>query len=270
MNKIGFIGTGNIARAIISGLVENKIDVSNIYVSGKSGEAYPKSKERLRDDYGVKCAENNGDLVNKCDIVIIALEPKVYKFVAPEIKEHIRKDQIFVSLAPNYSTKEIMELLGEDIKIARTIPNIPATVGKSMAGMAFAEGKFDEKEKEAVINFFKQIGRVEVLQEKYIDMIPAVSGSAPAYMYMVIEAMADAAVLIGFPRQMAYSFASQVMIGAGTMVQKTGMHPCELRDFICSPGGTTIEAIKVLEKTNFRNNIIEAMLACYDKSQKLK
>lgn len=270
MNKIGFIGSGNIARAIISGMVENNIDVSNVYASSKPGESWNKSKEKLREDFKVNCAENNIDLVEKCDFVLIALEPKVYKFVAEEIKDHVREDQIFVSLAPNYSIKEIMGLLGTNIKIARAIPNIPSTVGKSMTGIAFAQGRFDEQEKNQVISFFEQIGRVEVLEEKYIDMIPAVSGSAPAYMFMMIEAMADAAVLIGFPRKMAYTFASQAMIGAGTMVQKTGLHPCELRDTICSPGGTTIEAIKVLENKNFRNDIIEAMLACYNKSINLK
>ncbi len=270
MKKIGFIGTGNIARAIIGGMVENGVDVKNVYVSGKSGEAWSKSKERLREDFGVAVAENNADLVETCDVVIIALEPKVYKFVVPEIKASVRSSQIFVSLAPNYSTTEIKDLFGFDIKIARAIPNTPAAVGQAMTGVAFAENIFSEDEKQVVVDIFEGIGRAEVLQEKFIDMIPAMSGSAPAYMYLMVEAMADAGVLIGFSRQMSYSFASQVLVGSGTMIQKMGMHPCELKDNICSPGGTTVEAIKMLEKNNFRNDIIAAMLACYDKSNNLK
>lgn len=270
MNKIGFIGTGNIARAIISGMVGNNIDVSNIYVSSKPNEIWEKSKEKFREDFQVNCAENNKDLVEKCDCVFLALEPRVYKFVAEEIKDSIKKDQIFVSLAPNYSINEIIELLGTNIKVARAIPNIPATVGKGMTGMTFLKDRFNEQEKEEIVKFFEQFSHVEVIEEKYIDMIPAVSGSAPAYMYIMLEAMADAAALIGFPRKMAYIFASQAMIGSGTMVQKTGLHPCELKDIICTPGGTTVEAIKVLENKNFRDAMIEAMLACYNKSNKLK
>lgn len=270
MKKIGFIGTGNIARAIITGLAFNDVEVTNIYVSSKANEIWEKSKEKLKDDFGVNSAENNSELVEKCDYVFLALEPHVYKHVIEEVRDCIRQDHIFISLAPNFSIAEMSELIGEKSKIVRVIPNIPVTVCKGMAGMVFKDGVFTEGEKNFVIDFFKQIAHVELINEKNIDMIPAVSGSAPAYMYILLEAMADAAVLIGFPRKLAYTFASQAMIGAGTMVQVTGKHPCELKDIICTPGGTTVEAIKVLENRNYRDTMIEAMLACYDKSNKLK
>lgn len=270
MKNIGFIGTGNIARSLISGMVAKGVDVSKVFVSGRDGEAWPKSKERLKEEYGVSCAINNIDLVEKCDVIVIALEPKVYKHVIPEIKDSVRPEQIFISLAPNYSTDEISELFEKEVKIARAMPNTPAAVGEAMVGVAFAVDRFEQDEKQVVVDFFEKIGRAEVLQEKYIDMIPAMSGSAPAYMYLLVEAMADAGVLIGFSRKMSYSFASQVLVGAGKMIQETGMHPCELKDMICSPGGTTVEAIKMLEKNNFRNDVISAMLACYDKSNNLK
>lgn len=270
MKKVGFIGTGNIARALVSGIKHSGGSVSNIYISGKDNEVWEKSKEKFAQDFGVTCTANNKELVEKCDFIVLALEPKVYPFVISEIKDVVKLNQVFISLAPNFSIKEIAELLGDKGRIVRVIPNVFATVSRAMSGMAFQYNRFSEIDKQAVISFFEQFSKVEVIAEKFIDMIPAMSGSAPAYMYMILEAMADAGALIGFPRKLAYTFASQAMIGAGTMVQETGLHPCELKDTVCTPGGTTVEALKVFEKQNLKGIIVEGMLACYDKSHKLK
>lgn len=270
MKKIGFIGTGNIARAMMTGLIKSGYDVTDIYVSAKVGEIWPKSKEKFAEDFGCKCAENNIDLVQRCDVVITALAPDVYKYVAPEILEYIKEGQIFISTAPNFSFKEMKEVFGDKIKAVRVIPNTPVTVAQGMSGMSFDKEKFTDEEKQMSIDFFSNFSRVEVLEEQYVDMIPTMSGSAPAYMYMLLEAMADAAAIIGFPREEAYIFASQAMIGSATMVLETGKHPCELKDTVCTPGGTTVEAIKVFENENYKGTIVKAMLACFDKSHKLK
>ena len=152
------------------------------------------------------------------------------------------------------------------MKLVRTMPNTPAMVGEGMMGICPA-ATVTEEELQAVCELCSGFSRTEIVTENLMDVVVSVSGSAPAYVFMFIEAMADAAVADGMPRKSAYKFAAQAVLGSAKMVLETGMHPGELKDMVCSPGGTTIEAVRVLEEKGMRSAVIEAMKACTKKSR---
>jgi len=268
MSKIGIIGAGNVSRAMLTGMSKSKYDLEMVYINSKSQE----SKERLALDLMIKCAKNNSDLVKKSKYIIFALKSKNYSEVIEEIKDYIDVDNhIFISLAPGYTIGEFKEKTGyENLKVVRAMPNIPSYVAEGMTCLSFSEGDFSEKNKQEVIDIFEYFSEVEVLEEDYMDTAVSISASSPAYVYVMIEAMGDAGVLTGMPRKQSYKLAAQAVIGAAKMVKELDLHPGELKDAVCSPGGTTIEAIKVLEKRGFRSALIESMLACYNKSKLLQ
>lgn len=148
------------------------------------------------------------------------------------------------------------------------MPNTPVLVGEGMSALSFNE-MVTEKDIKEVLNIFNIFGQTEVVNEKLMDVVTSISGSSPAYVYMFIEAMADAAVLDGMPRNQAYKFAAQAVLGSAKMVLETGIHPGELKDMVCSPGGTTIEAVATLEEKGLRTAIISAMKRCTQKSMEM-
>ena len=151
------------------------------------------------------------------------------------------------------------------------MPNIPSLVGEGMTGIFFSKNSFSKEEKSEIELIFKGFGEVQELDEEdHMDSLVSISASSPAYVYIMIEAMGDAGVLTGLPRKMAYKLAAQAVMGAAKMVKELDVHPGELKDAVCSPGGTTIEAVKVLEDRGFRSALIESMLACYNKAKNLK
>ena len=199
---------------------------------------------------------------------MLSVKPQFYEDAIAGIKDYIRDDQIIVTLAPGKTLAWLEEKFGKPVKIVRTMPNTPALVGEGMTA-ACPNQYVTEEEKEYVLQILGAFGKVEVVPERLIDAVVAVSGSAPAYVFMMIEAMADAAVAEGMPRAQAYEFAAQAVYGSAKMVLETGKHPGELKDMVCSPAGTTIEAVRVLEKEGFRSALIEAMKACADVSRNL-
>ena len=188
--------------------------------------------------------------------------------IIDEIKESIHKETIIVSIAAGPTLQMIEDYFQKSIKVVRTMPNTPAQVGEAMSAI-IPNRNVTENELNQVIAIFNSFGKCEVVSEVLIDSVIAVSGSSPAYVYMMIEAMADAAVLQGMPRNLAYEFAAQAVLGAAKMVLETGMHPGGLKDQVCSPGGTTIEAVAKLEQEGFRASIMNAMEACAKKSKKM-
>jgi pyrroline-5-carboxylate reductase len=269
MDKIGFIGAGNVAKAMITGMARNKFDLQRIYISSKTNE----SKEKLSMDLMVSCAKNNIDLIKKCKYIFFAIKSNHYHKVFEEIKNELDPEKhVIISLAPGYSIDECRELSGlSNLKIVRAMPNIPSLVGEGMTGIYFSKNSFTKEEKSDIETIFKGFGEVqEVDEEDHMDTLVSISASSPAYVYIMIEAMGDAGVLTGLPRKMSYNLAAQAVMGAAKMVKELDMHPGELKDAVCSPGGTTIEAIKVLEDRGFRSALIESMLACYNKAKNLK
>jgi len=259
--KIGFIGVGNMGSAIIGGIKN----------TGESIIAYDKNTDGLKnvcDKFGVVAAKDNREVASSADILFLAVKPNVLYTVIDEIKNEVSEKTIIVSIVAGQSIEKIGEAFGKKVKVIRVMPNTPALVGEGMSALC-KNDDMEDTDMKAVLDIFGGIGKAEEVSEYMMDAVTAVSGSAPAYIFMLIEAMADAAVIGGMPRDKAYTFAAQAVLGSAKMVLETGKHPGELKDMVCSPAGTTIEAVKVLEKEGFRSAVIEAMKACMDKSKSL-
>lgn len=217
---------------------------------------------------GIRTTKDNKEAAEFADILFLSVKPQYYESVITEIKDTVREDQIIVTIAPGKTLEWLADKFGRPLKIIRTMPNTPAMVKEGMMGMCPNEN-VKEEEISLVREICSGFSNTEVIQENLMDVVTAVSGSSPAYVFMFIEAMADAAVADGMPRQAAYKFAAQAVLGSARMVLETGKHPAELKDMVCSPGGTTIEAVRVLEEKGMRSAVFEAMKACVKKSREM-
>ena len=184
------------------------------------------------------------------------------------IRDSLTEEQILVSIAPGKTLVWFDEVLGRNLKVIRTMPNTPSMVKEGMMGMC-AGARVTDADMALVRDLCSGFSQTEVIPEHLMDVVTAVSGSSPAYVFMFIEAMADAAVAGGMPRQQAYKFAAQAVLGSAKMVLETGKHPGELKDMVCSPAGTTIQAVRVLEEKGMRSSVIEAMMKCLDISRNM-
>lgn len=263
--KIGFIGSGNMATAMIGGILNSKlIPSTNVMCSDPSKEKL----EILNKTYGVKVTTSNIEVVQKSDIVVLSVKPQFYPQVIKEIKNDVSNNTIIVVIAAGQKIDLIKQLFEREIKVVRAMPNTPALVGEGMAALCPCPMILPD-ELDLICNIFNSFGKCEVITEKLMDAVTAVSGSSPAFVFMIIEAMADGAVLEGMPRDKAYKFAAQTVLGSAKMVLETGKHPGELKDMVTSPAGTTIEGVNVLEKNGLRGTIIEAIHETAEKSKKL-
>ena len=262
--KLGFIGYGNMARAIVSGVVDSGIISKNdIIVADAADAAVKKATEQ-----GLTVIADNRQLAQQSGVLFLAVKPQYYAEVIAQIRDCIKAETVVVTIAPGWSLAKLAEAFGKDIKIVRTMPNTPAMVLEGMTA-ACPNDYVSDSELEYVISLLQAFSQCAVVKEQMIDAVIAVSGSSPAYVYMFIEALADGAVLYGMPRDLAYRFAAQAVLGSAKMVLETGLHPGVLKDMVCSPGGTTIEAVRVLEERGLRSNVIEAMCACVEKSRNM-
>lgn len=263
--KLGFIGCGNMASAIMSGIISNGLmDAKEII----GADVFAPSKDKVKANLGIQIAESNREVVEKAEAFVLSIKPQFYEEVIREIKDSVREEQLIITLAPGKTVAWLEEQFGKPVKIVRTMPNTPAMVQEGMTA-ACPNANVTAEELEYVLSILHAFGEVEVVPEKLIDAVVAVSGSSPAYVYMLIEAMADAAVAEGMPRVQAYKFAAKAVMGSAKMVLETGKHPGELKDMVCSPAGTTIEAVKVLEETGFRGSVMQAMEVCAEKSRNM-
>lgn len=262
--KIGFIGTGNMGVAIIKGFLSNdKSDSENIYAFDRDIDKL----SELTKELGIKPCRNIGELVEVSDIIVIAVKPNIYELVLPEIDAAYKSDKILISIAAGISIGYIEKHISIDkAKIVRVMPNTPAMVNESMTAVC-RNNNLTDSEFDAVFHIFTSIGKAEIVDEQLIDTVIGVSGSSPAYTYMFIEALIDSAVTNGMKKEQATIFAAQSVLGAAKMVLETGINPVILRENVCSPGGTTIEAVKVLQRNGFHDNVIEAVKAAVDKSK---
>ena len=263
--KLGFIGCGNMANAMIGGIIKNGLyKPEEIIVSDAMETSLLKASQELK----VNTTANNKEVVEKADIVVLSVKPQFYETVIGEIRKSVKDEQLIITIAPGKTLKWLDKHFGKPVKTIRCMPNTPALVGEGITGICQNEYVAAEELEIAgkILNCF---GSYEVVPEHLMDVVVSVSGSSPAYVFMFIEAMADAAVADGMPRAQAYKFAAQAVMGSARMVLETGKHPGELKDMVCSPGGTTIEAVRVLEEKGFRSSVIEAMKACTEKSRGL-
>nr|WP_272951225.1 pyrroline-5-carboxylate reductase [Cronobacter dublinensis] len=263
--KIGFIGCGNMGKAILGGLLASgQARAENVWVYTPSEE----SLAALKQEYGVNTVASAQEVAQAADIVFGAVKPNIMLKVMSDIASSLNKDSLVVSIAAGITLDQLANVLGHDRKIIRTMPNTPSLVGAGMTSIT-PNALASDDDIQNVLAIFRSFGEAEVVAEYLIHPVVGVSGSAPAYVFMFIEAMADAAVLGGMPRAQAYKFAAQAVMGSAKMVLETGKHPGELKDMVCSPGGTTIEAVRVLEERGMRAAVIEAMAQCMAKSEKL-
>lgn len=263
--KLGFIGCGNMASAIMGGIISNGLMKAEEMIGA---DVFAPSREKAKTTLGIQIAESNKEVVEKTDSFVLSIKPQFYEEVINEIKDYVKEDQLIITLAPGKTVAWLEEKFGKSVKLIRTMPNTPAMVQEGMTAVC-PNGNVTPEELDYVLNLLRAFGEAEVVPEKLIDAVVAVSGSSPAYVFMMIEAMADAAVAEGMPRVQAYKFAAKAVMGSAKMVLETGKHPGELKDMVCSPGGTTIEAVKVLEETGFRGSVMQAMEVCAEKSRNM-
>ncbi len=261
--KLGIIGAGNMSSAILHGVLKAGVFAKeDIYVS----EIF-ENKLKKAAELGVNTTPDNREVVSNSDYIIFGVKPNVILKVMDEVKDIIA-DKVVISIAAGISVATMRSVLGENTKIVRTMPNMPALVGEAMVAICNADNVSDE-EMSVVRGIFEAIGKTAMLPEYLINAATATNGSGPAYVFMMIEAMADAAVLHGIPRDTAYLLVAQTILGSAKLVLETGQHPGLLKDMVCSPGGTAIEAVYQLELDGFRASLINAIDRCVKKADRM-
>ncbi|OCL19343.1 pyrroline-5-carboxylate reductase [Gilliamella sp. wkB171] len=263
--KIGFIGLGNMGNAILQGiLLSNIVPGSQLYVY----DHHPEKGQRLNQEYAVNNLNSEREVARESDIVFIAVKPNVIVDVLNDIQKELKKNTIVISIAAGVTIKTIAKSVGYEQKIIRVMPNTPALVNAAMCSIT-PNTEVTDDELTIVQSLLNCIGETEVVPEYLIDAVVGASGSSPAFVFMFIEAIADGAVKGGLSRKQAYKFAAQTVLGSAKLLLKTGKHPGELKDMVCSPAGTTIEGVQVLEEKGFRAAVIDAVEATIKKSKDL-
>ncbi|USK56397.1 pyrroline-5-carboxylate reductase [Cytobacillus solani] len=263
--KIGFIGCGKMAQAMIGGMLQsNTVQPEQIVASARSQETIDQASEKFQ----IQVTANNMLVAEQADILFLAIKPNLHAQIIEEIKHSIKKDTIIITIAAGISLDFLEESFNQPIKAVRSMPNTPSLVGEGMSAIC-ANDFVTKDELENIIHVFSSFGEIEVIEEKLMNAIPAISGSSPAYVYMFIEALADGGVKNGLPREQSYHLAAQAVLGAAKMVLESAKHPGELKDEVCTPGGATIEAVAELENKGFRSAILSAMESCTAKTNSL-
>lgn len=265
MALIGFIGMGNMGYAMLKGALK-VFDSSEIIFTCPDRARC----EAVSNETKVNYVESNSECANNAKYIVLAVKPQVYDTVLKNINNIVTDEHVIISIAPGITIDYVVKALGGDARVVRAMPNTPALVGEGMTGISYESKLFSIEERDLTQKFFESFGRVNVLPESLMSAVVCASGSSPAYVYMFIEALADSVVQYGIPRNKAYEMAAQTVLGAAKMVLETEEHPAQLKDNVCSPGGTTIKAVAALEANGFRNAIIKATDACYEKCNKIK
>ncbi len=263
--KLGFIGTGNMASAIMGGVIDKGLFKADEIIGA---DPFAPGRERAKEQFGIHVTADNKEVVKNAEVIILSVKPQFYADVIAGIRDDVTDDQIIITIAPGKTLSWLADQFGRAVKIVRTMPNTPAMVGEGMTA-ACPNEHMTEEEIDRVKEILESFGRVEFVPEKLMDVVTAVSGSSPAYVFVFIESMADAAVSGGMPRAQAYRFAAQAVLGSAKMVLDTGKHPGELKDMVCSPAGTTIGAVRTLEEKGFRSAVFEAVKVCEEISRSL-
>lgn len=262
--KLGFIGVGNMGKAILEGLLRSgKVSSTDIFVRNSSD----KSTKNIAEEIGAVFCGDLEEVAKKSDIVFLGVKPYLVATVLEKVADSL-KNKIVISMAAAVEIKDLEKVLPET-KIVRIMPNTPVKVGDGVIGVTF-NSLVDDSEKLLVLDLLNNIGIAEEILEKDMAALTALSGSGPAYVYLFIEALADGAVLNGLKRDVAYRLAANTVLGAAKMVLETKEHPGKLKDDVCSPSGSTIEAVRVLEEKNFRSAVIECEKACFDKLDRMR
>lgn len=264
MKKVGFIGCGNMGEAFLKGIINSKmIDKQEIYV-------YDRSKSlKIKETYDINILENEIKVVEVCDIIFLAVKPEIYFDVIDEIKDAVNSTKVIIAMAPGINMETILDQIDNaNSKIIRTMPNLPLMIQEGAIAYAFNEN-IEEDEAIYFKRLFEKIGVAIEIKEELFDAVIGASGSSPAFIFMFIEALADAVVASGLPREDAYKLIGQTFVGAGKMFLESNAHPGALKDRVCSPGGTTIVGVNTLEENGFRGAVIRAAIKTIEKSKEM-
>ncbi len=259
--KLGFIGAGNMGEAILRGVIQaDVVTADHIYIF----DPHQEKVKSLQAELGVLTAQSSRAMIAACDVVVLAVKPNICQLVLEECSNAFA-GKALISIVTGWSRKSLAALLPETCRILRVMPNTPCMVGEGMTAFD-ADETLEQEELIFAKKIFSSIGQVALVPTRLMDAVTGVSGSGPAYVYLFIEALADGGVRAGLPRDLAYQLAAQTVVGAGKMVLETGRHPGALKDAVCSPGGTTIEAVAALEKAGLRHAVLDAVKACVEKA----
>ena len=266
--KLGFIGCGNMARAIISGVLSSGYaEPDEIIASEPQDEA----RNRVKESFSIHVTDSNSYVLSQAQTVFLCVKPQVISRVLDDLSDSIEDSHLLVTIVAGKPLSFYQNAFGEDrhVRMVRLMPNTPALIGQGMTAACHNEyvtpGDLNE-----VLKIVRAFSEVEVVPESLFDTVTAVSGSSPAAVFMMIEAMADGAVEGGMPRAQALRFAAQAVMGSASLVLHSGRHPGELKDMVCSPAGTTIEVVHELEKDGFRASVMNAMNACRKRSSDMR
>jgi pyrroline-5-carboxylate reductase len=263
--KIAVIGAGNMGEALIAGMLASKAAAPDeIHAT----DVVTERLEQIKARYGIRTGTDNRAAVAWCEIVILAVEPQVLDHVLDDLCPMLTEGKLLLSVAAGYPIARIVSHLTPGMQVIRCMPNTPSAVRAGVSALALGENVSEEDQRLARA-IFESVGRVVVVEERLMDAVTGLSGSGPAYVFLVIEALADGGVKMGLPRDAALGLAAQTVFGAAKMVQDTGEHPGRLKDRVTSPGGTTIAGLHELERGCLRTSLMDAVEAATRRSQEL-
>lgn len=263
--KLALIGAGAMGEAVVAAVLRAGLFAPDEVVIS---DVAPARREHVGKAYGVASSVDNAEAVRGASYVLLAVLPQQLETAAETIRGALDKDAAVLSIMAGVTTQRIGSLLGAR-RVCRAIPNTPAQIGEGMTVWT-ATADVSSEQREQARSVFGSLGKeFFVAEERYLDMATAISGSGPAYVFLFLEALIDAGVYVGLSRELATTAALQTLIGSARYAEQTGRHPAELRNQISSPGGTTVEALRALEAGSFRSDVLEAVIACYNKSRSL-
>jgi pyrroline-5-carboxylate reductase len=261
---IGFLGAGNMAEALIRGMVRGGVAPGRIVASAPRRDRL----DELAATYGVVVTTSNAELARRVDVLVLSVKPQILPKVVREIADDVRRDTLVVSVAAGVDTATIESLLPPGMRVVRTMPNTPALVGA--AATAIASGREATDDDMALTRFvFDAVGLTVTLDETQLDAVTGLSGSGPAYIFLILEALADAGVKVGLSRRNAQRLAAQTVMGSAKLLLETDEHPGRLKDMVTSPGGTAIAGLHTLEQGGLRTTLINAVETATKRSREL-
>ncbi len=264
MSKITFIGGGQMAEAMIGGLISGQV------CSGESiwaTDPVSERRDRLKSQFGIQVGSANREAVAWADVVVLAVKPQMLPAVLSELGPTLTH-ALVISIAAGVTIRAIAEQIAGAMRVIRAMPNVPALVREGMTALALGSA-VSEDDSRLARTIFESVGRVVLVEERLMDAVTGLSGSGPAYIFQAIEALADGGVMMGLPRQTAELLAAQTVLGAARLVLESGVHPAQLKDRVASPGGTTIAGLHQLEQGGFRAALMAAVEAATTRSKEL-
>ena len=267
IKKLALIGGGKLGEALLTGILGSQFVPAGCIEATVAVADRPRA-DHLTEKYGIKAHTNNIQAVSRADLVLICLKPQQVKGVLHEVKNKLRKDAIIISCAASVTTSLIEREMGRPVRVVRAMPNTPCLIRQGMTALAAGQHATEDDVLMAR-EIFSSMGRCVVVEEKHMDAITGLSASGPAYVYLIIESLAEAGVKMGLPRDLSTELSAQTLLGASAMVLQTGEHPAKLKDIVTTPAGCTIDGLLELEEGGLRVTLIKAVVRAGERARQL-